>query len=308
MTLGTDPSHGRLTRMTVRSTQLLLAALSLTLVACAGQPGASPTPTGSPPPSATPAPTPSPSPIADGATVVLRIEQTGGMMPPWETLRWYPSVVLYADGRLIMQGPQIAIYPGPALPNLQVTHLSADGVAQVLQWAAQAGLEGPDRQLGPMILDAGELVFTVTTPAGTHRTSVTDMSAGDPEIGAVRQFQGLMGDLRAWLADEIVGDDTPYVADRLRVISFPADAANQPDPNLVTTLAWPLEPMATHGTSYGEPAEYRCVLIEGDDLATLMPLLQQSNELTLWESEDATYQIYAHPLLPDDLPCPGFDF
>ena len=56
---------------------------------------------------------------------IVRIEQQGGMLPQWETLRWYPStVVLYDDGRLIIQGPQIEIYPGPALPNLQVTHFT----------------------------------------------------------------------------------------------------------------------------------------------------------------------------------------
>ncbi len=35
-------------------------------------------------------------------------------------------------------------------------------------------------------------------------------------------------------------------------------------------------------------------------------MLEEANELTLWRSDDVTYQIYAHPLLPDDEPCPGF--
>ena len=36
-----------------------------------------------------------------------------------------------------------------------------------------------------------------------------------------------------------------------------------------------------------------------------MPLLQQANELTLWESEDTLYQLRLRPLLPDEAACPG---
>jgi hypothetical protein len=238
----------------------------------------------------------------------VRIEQTGGMMPPWETLRWYPSVAFYADGRLITQGPQVELYPGPALPSLVVTHFSQDAIDQVLQWAAQAGLQGPDRQLGPMILDAGSTVFTVVHAAGTtHHTSVTDLSANDPEIGALRQFQDVMSNLRQWLADDVASDETPYLFDRLRVISFPADLASLPDPQFAQTVDWPLSSPATRGQSWGEPADYRCWELTGDDLETVRALFSQANELTLYRADDdVTYQFSLHPLLPDDEACPGF--
>jgi hypothetical protein len=239
---------------------------------------------------------------------VVRIEQTGGMLPVWETLRWYPAVAFYADGRLITQGPQLDLYPGPALPNLQVTHFSQHAIDQVRQWAAEAGLEGPDRQLGPMILDSGSTVFTVTYADGsTHHTSVTDLSANDVQIGALRQFQDVMTGLRQWLADDVASDETPYAFDRLRVISFPADAANLPDPQFATTVEWPLSSPATRGVSWGEPAGYRCWELTGDELATVLPIFQQSNELTLYQADDdVTYQFYLHPLLPGDEACPGF--
>ena len=41
-------------------------------------------------------------------------------------------------------------------------------------------------------------------------------------------------------------------------------------------------------------------------LAAALPLFQTANELTLYESADVTYQLYLHPLLPDDEACPGF--
>ena len=228
------------------------------------------------------------------------------MLPPWETLRWYPTAVLYGDGRLILQGPQGEIYPPRTLPNLLVTHLSQAGVEQVLDWAAEAGLEGEDRQLGQAGFDAGVTVFTVETADGTHTTTVADMAAGDAEVGALNQFVTVMTDLRSYLPNEIASDDTAYIYDRLRVISFAAEAVDMPDPALVTEVDWPLDPLAELGTSFGEPAEYRCALIEGEDLETLLPMLNQAHELTLWRSDDVTYQVYAHPLLPDDEPCPGF--
>ena len=115
-----------------------------------------------------------------------------------------------------------------------------------------------------------------------------------------------MQNVRAWLADEVAGEDAPYAFDRLRLISFPSDPQNLPDPGMANTVDWPLDtPLSTLGTSWGEPAEYRCALIEGEDLTTLRPMLQQANELTLWRSDDVTYQLYLRPLLPDEEACPG---
>ncbi len=157
------------------------------------------------------------------------------------------------------------------------------------------------------MLDSGVMLFTVTSAEGTHRTSVWDMAGSDPDTGAARQFQGVLTDIRAHIPEEIVAEDTPYEFDRLRIIAFPVDPDALPEPDLVGINEWPLDtPLAEIGTSYGEPAEYRCALIEGEDLDAFLPQLAQSNELTLWRSGDFAYQLYAHPLLPDDEPCPGF--
>jgi len=296
----------------MRGTALVALAVVVVLLACTAGPGptGSPSPgasatsgTPSPPPSSTPSPSPTPADNADVA--IVRIEQVGGMMPPWETARWYPEVALYGDGRLIGRGPQVELYPGPALPNLVVTQVSERGVAQILQWAAEAGLIGEDRQLGPQILDSGETVYTVVRPEGTHRTAVTDMSAADPEIGALRQFSEVIASLGAYLPDDIAGNGAPYEFDRLRIVAFPADAA-APDGGDAQALAWPLAPISTLGVSFGEPAQYRCFVLTGDDLETLRPMLESANELVRWRSDEVDYQLYLHPLLPDDEDCPGW--
>lgn len=290
---------------------LMLVVVALYLAACttgpAASPVASPAPSSAPTSSPSAVPSASPSPIGGADTAIVRIEQTGGMLPPWITMGYYPSVAVYADGRLIMQGPQIDLYPGAALPNLVVTHITQAGIDHLLTWAQDAGLSGEDRSLGQPILDSGVTMFTVVYPDGTtHRTSVTDMSGTDQEIGALRRFQEILGNVRGWIDGDIVGDDQPYVFDRMQIVSNVADPSNVPDPQLSSTLDWPLDdPLATLGTSWGEPPDYHCALIEGEDLTTVRPMLEQANELTLWRSDDVTYQLYLRPLLPDEEACPG---
>lgn len=234
----------------------------------------------------------------------MRIELTGGMLPPWMTLN--PTVVLYADGRLITEGPQIELYPGPALPNLVVTVLTPEGVAQVLEWAADAGLQGEDRFLGQLMPDAPVTIFTVVRGDDVHITTVTDLSAPDAEIAAVARFQDVLLGIFQWLPNEIISEGEPYRWDRLQILAAPADPAQQPDPQLTTISEWPLQDLATVGILIDEGGGHRCAVVEGAELDMLRPALATANELTLWRSVGAIYSVQLHPLLPGDPPCPGF--
>ncbi len=298
----------------------LLVVMAALFAACGAATTASPTPGSTMSPSSaptdgpmsTPPPSsaPTPSATATGADpdeAAVKIEEVGGMLPPWMRLQFYPSAALYVDGRLIVQGPQIDIYPGPALPNLQVIHFSQRGVQQVLDWAAEAGLEGEDRQLGEAMLDAPVMMFTIVRPEGTHRTSVTNLGEAGVEIAAAAQFLELMQNLPEWLPDEVASAAVPYEWDRLRVVSSPADPTVVADPDLASEMDWPLADLATLGESLSEPPQYRCFVIEGaDGLAELRPIFEQANQLTEWNSGGEQYQLQFHPLLPDDEECPGF--
>src|SRR3954469_22813419 len=59
--------------------------------------------------------------------LVLRMDVSGGFVPAEVTLKNVPGVSIFGDGRMIVTGPVIEIYPGPALPNLQVTRLTEEG-------------------------------------------------------------------------------------------------------------------------------------------------------------------------------------
>jgi len=283
-----------------------LALVALLSVACAGALGASPTPGPSATPAPTASPTPSPTVNPDANRAIVRIENVGGFMPPQMILRRYPEVILYGDGRLIIQGPQVAIYPGPALPSLVVTQLTEQGVEQILEWAKEAGLIGPDRMLWQMIPDAGQTNYTIVYPTGTHTTSVgpgAGLGSPDPAIGAVQHFEQVLLNIRTWLPDDVVGDDVPYAFDRMWVIASPADPQNPPDTQQ-TTKDWPLESLATIGAPMNFGDNYRCAVLDGSDLASLLPVLRDANEATLWHSEDHLYQLIFHPMLPDDEGCP----
>jgi hypothetical protein len=130
------------------------------------------------------------------------------------------------------------------------------------------------------------------------------MASDAPEVGALRRFQEIMLDVRAWIPAEVVGDDIAYDYDRLRVLVTPATPADVPDPNLVTVADWPLdEPLATIGVEAPVETPSRCAEITGADLDTLQAALEQANELTLWRSEGETYSVKPHPLLPDADAC-----
>jgi hypothetical protein len=133
------------------------------------------------PGAAGPEPTPSRIDHPTGMNdLVLQISNSGGLLPPDARLTELPVLSLYGDGRLITQGPRVAIYPGPAVPNLQVARLSETGIQRVLRAAADAGLLGPSRHYDhPGIADAPTTIFTVVAAGGRHQVSAYALWEGN---------------------------------------------------------------------------------------------------------------------------------
>jgi hypothetical protein len=148
----------------VRKTTLVIAVtvLATVAVACAdvGRGGGS---SGSRP--AIPHPT--------GADdLVLRVDTSGGFVPIQVGLRSIPGFSLYGDGRLVVTGPTIEIYPGPALPNLIERTVTEEGVQAVLAEAERAGLlDGDASYPYPCVADLPTTTFTVNANGQTHVTT-----------------------------------------------------------------------------------------------------------------------------------------
>ena len=84
--------------------------------------------------------------------LILGVGYEGGFVAYEYTLGSTPFWSLFGDGTLIVPGPQIEIYPGPALPNLTATPVSEDGIQAILQAARDAGLMDGDANYGDMCL------------------------------------------------------------------------------------------------------------------------------------------------------------
>jgi hypothetical protein len=251
--------------------------------------------------------------------LVLRIEDAGGFVPVTFNLTQMPTFSLFGDGTIVTVGPQILIYPGPALPNLLVTRLTEDGIQAVLSAAREAGLLDGDRAYGnDMIADASTTIFTTVAEGTTTTVSAYALGLGaDDGLPAderearakLVEFQMNLGDLASWLpASAILERDVPYEIERLQIISQPYDEAGVADPSLEQEpMSWPL---TTPLASFGEPGGIatplpngRCGVVEGADAETLVAALEQANVLTPWESEGTLYALFPRPLLPDETGC-----
>jgi hypothetical protein len=249
--------------------------------------------------------------------LVLRIDTSGGFVPVEVNLKNVPGVSIYGDGRMIVTGPIAEIYPGPALPNLQVTRLTEEGLQAILAEAKRAGLlDGDATYPYPCVSDLPTTTFTVNAGGTTSTTSAYALgfeagtgSAGgcggtdvDTEARArLNDFSTKLGDVRSWLPSGSYSDEAPYTPTEMRI--YVGDA--QRDPELKQRpVAWPLDtPLSGFGDTDANLADLRCGVISGADLDAVLPLAQQANELTPWTSEGDRYGLTFRPLLPDEHGC-----
>lgn len=289
---------------------LAVSLVALAAAACTGA-GAGPTsgPSGSPTATGIDYPT-------GASDLVLRLRYVGGFIAPAAHLLELPVISVYGDGTVIVPGPQIEIYPGPALPNLQRATIAPAGMQTLLEAAKAAGLLGPDAHydLGG-IMDASSAEFTVNADGRIHTVSAYALMEGggatagiDAATAAARAklatFQAQLGDLPALLESDI-GPWGPYQASAVQLLvnpGAPADGQGLTQP----PIAWPLStPLATFGKGLPELSQrQRCGVVSGSDLELLMPLLEKANTLTPWTDAGAPFGIAVRPLLPADEGCP----
>ena len=300
--------------------RLLVAGLALVVIAaCSATGGASPDGPESPGASESPAATE--SPVAFGyATgprdLVLRLRHVGGFVPPSFHFSEVPVVVVYGDGTVIVPGPIPAIYPGPAMPNLQKATITPEGMQRLLAAARDAGLLGVDAHydLGG-VMDASTAEFTVIVDGITHTVSAYALNIGvdapqgtDPNVVAARarlaDFAMQLSSLEGLLAGEI-GPWSAFEAESVQLL-VTAGAPQDPEGLAQDPIAWPLDtPLAGFGETRHELIQgERCGVVTGEDLAALRPLFAAANTLTPWTDDGAAFGIVIRPLLPDETGCP----
>ncbi|MFY1670536.1 hypothetical protein ACN27G_11305 [Plantactinospora sp. WMMB334] len=245
---------------------------------------------------------------ADPDRVVLRVEHVGGFVAPAARLVRVPVVTVYADGRVITEGPQIEIYPPPALPNLQQQEIPVEAVDGLLERAMAAGV-GSAADLGrPNVADLPSTRFTVSTAGGTEVLEVyalaeegTGLTEAQRAARAeLRDLLGALTDLSGTLGAEEVGDARPYQPAAVAGVAMPW----RPDESGVAAppeITWPGPALPGQPPSAG--FDVGCVEVRGADATELLALASKANALTPWKSGEQRWNVSLRPLLPDESGC-----
>ncbi|MCK9896774.1 cold shock domain-containing protein [Frankia sp. AgB32] len=255
--------------------------------------------------------------------VALRVESVGGFVTPTMLVGRLPVVAVYSDGRVIDVGPQIAIYPGPALPNVQLRRISTASVRRLVSRAAAAGI-ATERDFGqPPIADATSTRFTIRTASGVGTAEVPALLESDgtgltahqrAARQAARDLYDALTDLPGTLGRGAVSESAAYTPTALAAIAAPkieepcaaSPADGAPGGPCGADVGrdvrpWPGPPLP--GKSVGPGSELGCVTASGDEAATLLAAARTAVSTTSWTSGGRQWSATFRPLLPDESSC-----
>ncbi len=277
-------------------------ALSLLLSACSQGSGGSPGAIAHP----------------QGNDLVLRVEFGGGMIRDF-FLTSFPQFTLTGDGRVIVPGAQIDLFPGPALPAVNVRKLTEDGVQAVLSEVARTGLFGQSvAYLGAnnFVADGGETIFTLHAEGNDVTIRVAALGGLVPEgnypgisaeeLAAHRALSRLaeeLGNLDGQLPASAWADTSwqPYVPDAMRLLVRNADADPPDDSGLGNAIVdWPMDADAATFGDVASDGTIRCGVVSGQDAKDWYAALTHANQLTRFAQGDHRYQVTVRFQLPDE--------
>ena len=259
-----------------------------------------------------PGQSPGPGPRTYGPDeVVLRVEHVDGFVPVEYLVTRLPIISVYGDGRVITEGPVIAIYPSPALPNVLVRTISMAGVDALVTRALAHGV-GRETDLGqPPVADAPSTRFSVLTDAGPQVTSVNALGIGDEDYGltpaqraARRELRDLLDDLNdlpKTLGPEASSEQTPYEPEAIAAISRSWSDPRSPGTPIQPEKPWPGP--ALPGEPVGQLQGLGCVTVTGADVVTVREAATSANVLTPWSSVGHRWFVAFRPLLPEESTC-----
>ncbi|WP_305788869.1 hypothetical protein [Symbioplanes lichenis] len=275
------------------------ATATILLLAACAQPAATGA-AGSSPSSAPPS-LPSPGGADD---LLLRVASAGGFVTPDMRAGRLPTTSVYADGRVIFLGPEPAIYPGPAVPNVVVASISPERARQLVTEAGAAGLV-PGADFGrPGVADVPTTQFTVgETVVGVE--ALNEARADDPQLTAaqkaartkVKAFLTKLDDLtNGFQAQEAV----PYTPEILAAVVSPYvhndDSVGRP-----RTVEWPGP--ALPGLSIADGLKLSCVTATGAERDAVLKAAKEATQTTPWVWNNEGYAVRLRPLLPDETGC-----
>lgn len=233
---------------------------------------------------------------------VIQVKSEGGFAPVELILGQGPRYTLLADGRLIYEGPVIAIYPGPLLPNYQVTPISEEQMASALALVDDIGLPDMDSEIddsaASRVADATTELITYWDDNGVHTYAVyaLGIDLDDTPSPATRAFS----DLLEVLGDLSAGEATPYEAERVRIIAGPGFVNDE----FEDVRDWPLESddLSTWDVL---PNGWQCQVFEPE----ILDRFADATQATQWTGSEGSdmdlVKLLVRPLHPGEPDCPS---
>ncbi len=281
------------------STLALVAVLSLGAAACST--GGGPEPIEDPRPSTTAASQPVPDPT-DADTVVWQEFTGGGLIPGEQAASEVPDVTIYADGRILVHVTVPGGRPGgpAALDQAQISPAALDAF---LADAAATGLIDPDIDFGaPGVTDQPSTTVTLRAGGALSQINVYALDIDHP-VDDVSQEQAVRrGELEGLLARArgLADGGEPYVPERVKAVRFdPSAVGDRP----ASRLAWPGPPMSAFPAPVDGSVQ-SCLVIEGDDAATVYAAAARQRPETTWDADGELQTIVVVPLIPGQEGCP----
>jgi hypothetical protein len=224
--------------------------------------------------------------------VVVEIRYEGGFAPVEMVFTRLPTLLVSGDGRQFEQGAQIAIYPGPLLPNVQVASIGETGIQSLLDLASRHGLltqrtyESPDN-----IADAPDTVVTIRANGTTYEHRAYALGLGAGPGGAE---EGDRAELAAFVDEAAAasgGDTTPFVPEQylLRVTPVTDLSGYEIEP---TVVDWP-----AGAPRLADAADATCQPMPAFAVGAV---LADADQLTLFEQDDVVYSVLVKPQLPGE--------
>jgi hypothetical protein len=247
-------------------------------------------------------------PVADGYEhptgdddVVVEYAEVGGFMPREFAFQQTPNLLVSGDGRVFSPGAQIAIYPGPLLPAVQVQPVTEAGIQAILAAADEAGLfQQVDYEQPTNIADASTARVTINVNGETwvHEAYALGLAipgeSGQettPERQALADFVSQLNELGGLVGDENLGEQaifepTEYGIEAVVVDDLSAYGSDGIEP---TVVDWPVD------ASVRLADATTCTVVPASEVGEA---LTAANQLTFFTDDAVTYQVLVRPILP----------
>ena len=232
--------------------------------------------------------------------MLLVIRDEGGFAPIEFIINQPPTFTLLRDGTFIFQGPQPGAFPGPVMPGMLQTKLTADQMEDVMVLIEASTLPEIDEVFNNegsnFVADASTTVAVYFDESGgTHTYSVYALGLTlDQELPDDLANLSL---LRQRLADFSFGAGEPYTSDSVivRVLESSGGFAEFDDTREWTFTFKP----------DGMPLlnNFPCLVLEGADADANRVALADATQATQWEHPTGTYTVLGRDLMPGETGC-----